>query len=354
MRRFAKTIIGGLAVVLLPASALAAVEQAEVVRAAPDQLTISWKDANPVSIYQGDRPDFPLKGAKPLARRSTAGSFVLDHVDTARRYFVLVDARDHRSVEVAERLVPLAQGSNFRDIGGYVGAGGKRVRWGLIYRSAGQPLLTPADVDSVHKLQISQLVDLRSSEERVIAPSKITGVPYTAVGYSMADLMVGANGQQLTNGADIYRKFPHLLAPQLKIVFAHLLHEKTPIAYNCSAGQDRTGFVTAMVLSALGVRFDTSDADYHLSTTYRRPEFEMAPISPALAASDPVAGLFAKYQQSPQWKVAQPLKDQDGTPYLKGAYDEIKDRWGSVDAYLAKEIGVGPVQIAALRKLYLE
>ncbi len=354
MRKFRNLIAAGFALMLLPAGALAAVQRAEVVRPAPNQLSISWQDANPVDIYQGDHPDFPLRGARPLVRHSTSGAYILDHAGTVRRYFVLVDTRDHRSIEVAERLVPLAQGSNFRDIGGYLGAGGKHVRWGLIYRSAGQPLLTPADVDYVHALDVAQLVDLRSSEERVIAPTKITGIPYTAVGYAMAEVMRGTNGRQLHNGVDVYRNFPRLLAPQLKIVFAHLLHEQTPIVYNCSAGQDRTGFVTAMVLTALGVDHDTIVADYHLSTTYRRPEFEMAPISPELAASDPVAGMFAKYQQSPQWKVPQPLRENDGTPFLTGAFDEISKKWGSVDAYLAKEAGVGPVEIAALRKAYLE
>jgi len=80
----------------------------------------------------------------------------------------------------------------------------------------------------------------------------------------------------------------------------------------------------------------------------------MAPIAPALAASDPVAGMFARMQQSPQWNVPQPLKDKDGHPFLDGAFAEIKDKWGSVDAYLAQEVGVGPAQIAALRKDDLE
>jgi protein-tyrosine phosphatase len=354
MRKLTQVLSASLSIALLSTACIAKVKTAEVVRSAPDALTIQWDDPNPVDIYQGDRPEFSLKGKVPLVHANASGSFLVDHIDLARHYFLIVDTRDHQRLEVAERVVPLVQGSNFRDIGGYVGTGGKRVRWGLIYRSAGQPLLTPADVTAVQKLNVTQLVDLRSSEERVIAPTKITGIAYTAVGYSMTDIMRGPNGQQLRNGADLYHNFPHLLAPQLKIVFAHLLHEKTPIAYNCSAGQDRTGFVTAIILSALGVDYGTIVADYHLSTTYRRPEFEMAPISPAMAESNPVAGMFAKYQQSPQWKVAQPLKEKDGTPYLKGAFDEIKDKWGSVDGYLTKEIGVGPVERAQLRRLYLD
>ena len=57
----------------------------------------------------------------------------------------------------------------------------------------------------------------------------------------------------LRNGVDVYHGMPRMLAPQLRIIFADLLHRQTPLAYNCSAGQDRTGFTTAMILSALGV-----------------------------------------------------------------------------------------------------
>ena len=346
-------LISGMLVLALPAAALARIAGADVQRASADQLAITWQDANPVDIYEGARPDFAPTPATAVAHASHAGSFVLDHAGQQRRYFILVDRRDNQRLEVAERAVPLAQGSNFRDIGGYVGAGGKHVRWGLIYRSAGQPMLAPGDVDSIHQLGIGQLVDLRSSEERVVAPTKIYGVPYSAVGYSMVDLMHGANGGAIHNGADMYRNFPHLLAPQLRLVFAHLLHEHTPIVYNCSAGQDRTGFVTAMILTALGVNYDTIVADYHLSTKDRRPDWEMPPIDPALIASNPGLQMFAGYRNRPDWKTPQPLMDKDGQPFLRGAFDEIRDKWGSVDAYLQQEIGVGPAQIAQLRREYL-
>ena len=45
----------------------------------------------------------------------------------------------------------------------------------------------------------------------------------------------------------VYRRMPELLAPQLRILFQELLEGDGAVAYNCSAGQDRTGFATAMV-----------------------------------------------------------------------------------------------------------
>ena len=354
MKRALNVLFRGMLTLAMPAVSAAHIVTADVQRSGPDQLAINWIDNNPVDIYTGDRPDFPLAPEAVVLRASLAGKYVVDHVGLARHYYIIVDRRDHQRIQVAERLIPLEQGSNFRDIGGYAAAGGKHVRWGLIYRSGAQPLLTSADLEIVRGLAVSQLVDLRSNEERVIAPSRIVNVPYAAVGYGLADLMRATPGTPLRNGADIYRNFPVLLAPQLKIIFAHLLHETTPIVYNCSAGQDRTGFVTAVILGALGVPYDTIVADYHLSTRYRHPEFEMPPFDPALASGNPALQMFAAYRSRPDWKIPQPLMDKEGKPFLGGAFDAIKAQWGSVDAYLQKEVGVSPAQIAQLRREYLE
>ena len=56
-------------------------------------------------------------------------------------------------------------------------SGGKHVRWGMIFRSGATPLLTDADQAAVAKLHLANMVDLRSDEERQLAPSKIYGVP---------------------------------------------------------------------------------------------------------------------------------------------------------------------------------
>lgn len=343
-----------LAGLLAQSPALAKISAAQVERTAPDGLTLTWSSPNPVDVYESATPAVSLKTARVVAHASQGGRHAVAQAGTTRRYFLLVDAKDHDQVEVAERLVPLEQGSNFRDVGGYAGAGGKHVRWGVIYRSGGQPMLTQADVEQVRALGIAQLVDLRSSEERVLAPSRVTGVPYTAVGYSMSEIMGRTPGALPRNGSDVYRSMPHLLAPQLRILFQDLLRGDAPVAYNCSAGQDRTGFTTAMILTALGVSRADIVGDYHLSTRYRRPEFEMPEIDAAAHPSDPAAQMFAQYRKAPNWKTPTPLMDDQGRPFLDGAFAEIEQKWGSVDAYLAKEIGVSHADVLKLRAMYLE
>jgi len=344
-----------LAVLLLltAATPVLALSTARVERLGPDQVEVIWAADNPVDVYVSDTPDASPKAATLASRADADGRHRLDVPASERRYILLRDTKSGKTLRVAERVLPLASASNFRDIGGYQGAGGKHVRWGLIYRSGGQPLINEADQAAIARLNLANLIDLRSIEERRLAPSRIQRVRYNAVGYSMMALMSGIDVSQLKNGGAIYRGFPKLLAPQLALTFDRLLEDSGPLAYNCSAGQDRTGFVTAMILAALGVSRADIIADYHISTPSRRPENEMPKLDPALIASDPVARMFAGYQK-PENARPEPLMDASGKAFLTDALEEIEARYSTIDSYLEQEAGLTPARRARLRTLYLE
>lgn len=247
------------------------------------------------------------------------------------------------------RVVPLEQGSNFRDLGGYRGFDGKTIRWGKLYRSGGTAMLTDGDVKRVKALGITEIVDLRSNEERRLAPTKLDGINYSAVGYSMAEMIQpGA----MPSTEQLYRQLPTTLTPQLRVLFQRLVRNDGATMFNCSAGQDRTGVTAAIVLSALGVSRDDIVKDYLLSTQLRRPQFEMPRIDAAKNADDPVALMFAHWHQPPNDK-AGPLYDAGGS-YVRYALDEIDKRWGSVDNFLRTEIGVSDADLALIRQSYLQ
>jgi len=336
---------------LAPFAAHAAPPAGAVVeRTSAGQLAVSWTSADPVDVLLAERPGASPTQAKLVSPRDSDGKYLASDASAPRSYFILRDARTGEITRVAERRLPLEGGSNFRDIGGYATASGRHVRWGMIYRSGGTPMLTPADLTRIQALGLAQMVDLRSSEERVIAPSRIEGIPYTAVGYSMVPLISNVN----KSSEATYRAFPTMLAPQIKQIFAKLLSRQAPLAYNCSAGQDRTGFTTAIVLTALGVPNDTIETDYHLSTLYRRPENEMPKLSPAMQETSPVAAYFGRALGDPVVRKPQPLYTADGTSYLTFALDEVKKNWGSVEGYLAAEAGVTKADLVRLRAAYTE
>lgn len=346
--------IATLALLLGPAPAAFAdvIGAAHVVRDTAGKVVVTWSGSDAVDVYVSDDPDAPVSKSQRVSAADRDGRH--DHAVAAseRPYFILRATVTGQQVRVAERLIPLEHGSNFRDVGGYPALGGKHVRWGKIYRSGGSPMLTDADVERVRRL-VTEMVDLRSSEERSLAPTRIDGVNYAAVGYSMARISNLTPSTTSSMGSS-YRNFPSMLAPHLKIVFGKLLENEGGLVYNCSAGQDRTGFATAMVLSALGVPRDVILEDYHLSTTYRRPEYEMPRFDAAAQAANPVAAFFAGYQKDPAAAAPRPLYDANHHAFLEFALDEVETKWGSVENYLAKEAGVGPTELARLRVLYLQ
>lgn len=342
---------------MVPLAAWAAVPtEPRVERTAPDQVRISWTAPAGVDVYMAERADTDISAAKLVSKNDRDGLHDMRVAADQRPYFLLRERDGGETLRVAERLLPLQQGSNFRDIGGYPAAGGRHVKWGMIYRSGATPMLTDSDMRMVDALHLANMVDLRSTDERQLAPSRIGGVPYSAIGYSMKAItgaMTPAAGSAVkmpTNGGALYRHMPDMLAPQLRLLFARLKANEGPLVYNCSAGQDRTGIATALILSALGVPRETIVADYLLSTQYRRPAFETTAFDPAAFPNNAAAQMFSQYRGHKPT----PLKEADGTAFLTFALNEIDARYGSVDAYLDKRLGVSAVDVAALRATYLE
>lgn len=329
--------------------------KAVVERLADDRLIIRWSDG-PVDLLLTEFPHSSPDAGVLLKASCVSCSAEVIVAAGVRPYFLVRSCRNGAIVHVAERVLALEQGSNFRDIRGYPAADGRQVRWGLIYRSGGQPSLTDGDVKGVSSLGIVHLVDLRSQEERRLWPTRLKDIPSSAAEYSM-DAIAAPMTIPAVAEADTYengnRKFPTQLAPLLQIIFARLLEKGQPILYNYSGGQDRTGFVSAMILSALGVPRDIIYTDYLLSTPSRRPRWEFLPISDALAQSDPVAAYFACFQRRPDFSTPNKLTTAAGLPFLGFAFQEIERHWGSVDNYLLAEIGIADADITTLRQLYL-
>ncbi|HEX8812879.1 MAG TPA: tyrosine-protein phosphatase, partial [Terracidiphilus sp.] len=107
---------------------------------------VQWSEPGPVAVLVSARPDAKLSDMRLLARNDRDLKLHTRLPDIQRPYFAL-RAADGSIYRTAERLLPLKQGSNFRDLGGYPAAGGKHVRWGLLYRSAAMPNLADADYD---------------------------------------------------------------------------------------------------------------------------------------------------------------------------------------------------------------
>jgi protein-tyrosine phosphatase len=340
--------------VLLVSTALpaqAAVTEAQVERTPAGALRVTWTAApgEPVDVLLAEVPEAPAARMRLVSDDDRDGVHEFA-APAGERAYVLLRGADGGEVRAAERVLPLQGATNFRDVGGYRTADGRRVRWGVIYRSAELSGLTAADQAFLNELGVRTIVDLRSTSERTSQPTALSGPTIVSHDYrldisALAPLFrPGADGEQARVAMTTF--YPAMLdshGQHFRDVFQALLEGQGPVLYHCSAGKDRTGVTTALVLSALGVPRETIVADYLLSNRYYR----LAPEAASARAADPSLRAFASLPP----EVARVLGGVE-PEYLLAVFAEI-DRRGGVDAYLAT-LGVGPAEVAKLKTAYLD
>ena len=256
------------------------------------------------------------------------------------------------------RLLPLEGGSNFRDLGGYRTADGQTVARGMLFRSGAMTGLTDADMAYLDGFGIKTIVDLRSDEEISLYPNHWAAkhrIEVVTGGYSFAAMMSGEESGERPAMSELYPRLLESIGPQIKTYFDEALGQGAPMVVNCSAGQDRTGIVSALMLLLLGVPEPTVIEDYLLSTDFRRPAIEDGGVDLAEAAkTNAFAAMMLEYRKAmPHPDRPNPLVTSDGVPYLAFVIERIRDEYGSVEAYAEKELGINAQDLAALRRKYL-
>lgn len=299
-----------------------------------------------------------MKYLTPMALATTLATALAAPAATADIDASLALQAQSGALDSYERVLPLKGGSNFRDLGGYRTEDGKTVRRGLLYRSGVMTGLTDGDEDYLADFGFETVVDLRSEEERDLYPNhwaRDAGIDYVKVDYSMMEMMKSASvGDHGYDPVAMYRQMPYYLKPQLKAYFDRAVAGRAPMVVNCSAGQDRTGITSALMLTALGVPRPQVVQDYVLSTEYRRPLVERGDVDLAEAAqSNGFARMMLRYADEESEK-ASPLITEEGIPYLYYALEQIEADYGSVMAFLDEELGVSEEDIATLRSQYLQ
>ena len=264
------------------------------------------------------------------------------------------------------RLLPLEGGSNFRDLGGYRTADGKTVVRGQLFRSGAMAGLTEKDMAYLNQFDFKAVVDLRSSDEIELFPNRWANnhdISYVTYDYSFRDVIADsaddagkdAKRPEISMEA-FYPHLPTMLKPQLTMYFDQLLAHNTPLVVNCSAGQDRTGAASSLLLTALGVPRDRVIEDYLLSTDYRDAANEKAGVDLEHASEENAfARMMLRYRDDGEGAGHKPqiLKTDDGVPYITFMFAQIEEDYGSVENYLDKELSIDAGDIAKLREMYL-
>lgn len=237
--------------------------------------------------------------------------------------------------------------TNFRDLGGYETADGRRVKKGIFYRSAPIVFQNDREREEFTALGIRTILDLRSSQERKARPNdRVPGcrdVHCSAISeenmgggnFDLAQMMRDGSIDQLGRYVEaVYQALP-FDNPAYRLLFELMRQEETPLVFHCSAGKDRTGFAACLILKTLGVPDQTILEDYMLSNVYRREENER---------------VLAHFPQASQAEGLLYVKES----YLQSSLDAIAANYDCFEDYLLTEYNVTPEEIQLFKARYLE
>ncbi len=356
--------IGMTVSVLFAHTAFADIVKADAVRTiANDQsssILIQWELSEPsvMSLYASTDPEAETSEMTMIAEGITATSYETLSYPGQRVYFTLAPLNSNQTkVKVASRLLPLAGGRNFRDIGGYETMSGKRVKWGQVYRSGVMTGITAEDYKFLEQLDVGTIIDFRSSLERQSEPTiwaagnpKMFARDYEDEG--SAALMGGLFDEGATaatmrnNMSELYYGIALQQAPAYTVMFDDLAAVDDGLVFNCSAGKDRTGIAAALLLTVLEVPRETIVYDYALSDDY--VDFMKEFTSADIESNEAYAYLS---QISPE--LLAPLMASH-PQYIEAALGYLDSEYGSVMNYIRSELQVTDSEIRAIRERLLE
>ena len=223
---------------------------------------------------------------------------------------------------------------NFRDLGGYRTVDGRMVAWRRLFRADGLNRLTPADHAQMTDLGLTTVIDLRTIDEAAQRGSfPVDEVPVRYVGLPLTDVLPATEdlpdwkeaayvatryGAMVSEGGPVLTEAIHVLASG----------DSLPAVMHCSAGKDRTGVLSALVLAFLGVPDETIVEDYALSAA------AMERLLGRLTAEYPEAvDQVEKYAPAILHVVPETMEQFLASLLLEyGSYDELAATLGVVEA----------------------
>lgn len=318
-----------------------------VVEREGEHLVVTWEGGPPLAVHVSTSPTDP---GSDRHLSGEAGRLVLDGLDPGRRHYVHLVGPGGDTVVAAERRVVLDGTLNFRDLGGYTGAGGRPVRWGRVFRSDHLGALTEADVDRLVGLGVRTVVDFQGAHEyaadrrRVLPEATIRRIERPIIdgpadGVTFYDRVMRGEISRF-EVADLTTFYLRTLERsagtfgEVLTLIADPAHHA--VVFHCRAGKDRTGLTAALLLGALGVSDEDILDDYELTNRYRSGR-RMEEVRPELAARGIDIDDF--------WPLFLAPRDA-----LAGALTGMGERHGSIEGYLREAAGLDAGTLDDLRR----
>lgn len=151
---------------------------------------------------------------------------------------------------------------NFRELGGYETPYGETT-CGVLYRSAVLSDATDNDLEKIKKLGIRSVIDFRTEEIATAYPDRTLEIP----GIKTTRITVNGNGRIANDFDDMIDSYMEMFEDpeNAKEALRTIAYAEKPAVIHCTAGKDRTGAYSMLILWANGVSLEDISADYLLS-----------------------------------------------------------------------------------------
>lgn len=242
---------------------------------------------------------------------------------------------------ITERKLLWPNTFNTRDFGGHPTQHGQTVAWRQLVRSDNLVRLTAAGQKALIDFGVCTIIDLRFPGELKANPSPFTNLDpenlqplYQHVSLIPEDFETNPPPMKWKSEAERYSAAIEHFGTRIAAVIKIVANASSGVTLlYCHAGKDRTGIVSAVLLSLLGVAAEDVAADYAASAIHLQPLVEQ---------------LRAKIGNDPKAR-AQLTKSMAADPGTMLEMLNFTERtYGGVEAYLLQS-GVTQKEIDAIR-----
>lgn len=244
---------------------------------------------------------------------------------------------------ITAKDIKIKKVNNFRSVGNIRNVDGRTLKEGKLYRSANLFKLKTKSFKELESLGIKEIIDLRNSKEIAQKPDHLPDqVVYK--NYSAFEdegdqldqakklvLKGKVNGSEAEERMlDFYRDYVTENPEIIKKIITEILESNKPVLYHCTAGKDRTGIITALILKILKFDKETIYNDYLTSNNYRKKL-----IDKRLSLAENLHFLYPKLDI----KVLEKLSWVE-TAYLDASFNQINKEYGSTERYIQEVLGI--------------
>ena len=253
-------------------------------RTGKGSLKITWNTKyknSKVAVFIGENPD-AIDYREPAAIAKGKSEVSISGLDADTRYYFDVVPSQGPNTVISERRVQLEGSVNFRDLGGYQAVDGRRVKWGMVFRSDNLGRLTDRDVFFLQQMRIRLVCDFRTPAEIKKLPDRYPQGEYGKsvqlpirhgesdpantfdrikkgdIDWMTEEFMIRGYIKNIENFAPLWAAFFKMLAESAN----------RPLVFHCTGGKDRAGVAAALILLALGVPEETVIRDHGFSNLY--------------------------------------------------------------------------------------